>query len=207
MMEQRSRQQPIDMTEALAPHQVKEIQESYRDKDRPILMIGPMAAGKSYIGSHLARLYGYEFLDSDQLIVDQYGDVTQIFSDLGEGAFRQIEAQVIEDILASPTRRNLIFSLGGGAPMTDRVARALAEETVIYIRVDASTVAPRILNSKTRPLLQEDPLGRWQQIFDQRRARYESLATYTLDARGGRDIADMAAELQDFILNQRKGQA
>lgn len=197
----------IDMTEVLAPHQVREVQETYIGRSRPVVIIGPMAAGKSYVGTHLARFYGYEFLDSDHLIVERYGEVSQIFADYGEAEFRRIEAEVIREVLQSPARRNTVFSLGGGAPMTDAVAELLREEIVIYIRVDAETVAPRIINGRTRPLLQPNPVEKWTAIFEERRERYEDLATYTLDARGGRSISDMAAELQNYILTTRKGTA
>lgn len=184
-MPSRSRDCMINMAEILAPNQVREIQETYIEKSRPVVLIGPMAAGKSYIGSHLARFYGYEFLDSDHLIVEQYGKISQIFGDYGEAEFRRIEAAVIEDILTSPARRNTIFSLGGGAPMTPAVADILKNQIVVYIKVDAETVAPRIQNSKTRPLLQPNPVEKWTEIFEARKDRYELLATYTLDARGG----------------------
>lgn len=205
-MPSRSRTPAIDMTEVLAPNQVREVQETYIEKSRPVVLIGPMAAGKSYIGTHLARFYGYEFLDSDHLIVEQYGKISQIFGDYGEAEFRRIEAAVIEDVLSSPARRNTIFSLGGGAPMTPAVADLLKHQTVVYIRVDAQTVAPRIQNSKTRPLLQPNPVEKWTEIFEARRERYESLASYTLDARGGRSITDMTAEIQNFIVTNRKGE-
>lgn len=205
-MSSRSRDYMINMTEILAPNQVREIQETYIEKTRPVVLIGPMAAGKSYIGTHLARFYGYEFLDSDHLIVEQYGKISQIFGDYGEAEFRRIEAAVIEDVLTSPARRNTIFSLGGGAPMTPAVADILKTQTVVYIKVDAETVAPRIQNSKTRPLLQPNPIEKWTEIFEARKGRYESLATYTLDARGGRRITDMTAEIQNFIVTTRKGE-
>lgn len=206
-MDPRSREHAIDMTGGLAPNQVREVQETYIEKSRPVVVIGPMAAGKSYIGTHLARFYGYEFIDSDHLIVEKYGEISQIFTDFGEEEFRRIEAEVIREVLTSPARRNTIFSLGGGAPMNEATAQLLRDETVIYIRVDAETVAPRIINGRTRPLLQPDPVQKWSEIFEARRTRFEELASYTLDARGGRGISDMAAEIQNFILRTRKGEA
>lgn len=205
-MTPRSREHAIDMTGGLAPNQVREVQETYIEKSRPVVIIGPMAAGKSYIGTHLARFYGYEFIDSDHLIVDKYGEVSQIFTDFGEDEFRRIEAEVIREVLTSPSRRNTIFSLGGGAPMTPETAELLREETVIYIKVDAETVAPRIIHGRARPLLQPNPIEKWSEIFEARRERFEELTSYTLDARGGRSISDMAAEIQNFILRSRKGQ-
>ena len=185
------------------PQQVREMHENFAERSRPIVLIGPMAAGKTYIGTHLARFYGYEFLDADQLIVERYGEVSEIFEIFGEAYFRELERKTIEEVLTSPVYRNTVFSLGGGAPMTDSVAELLKDECVVYILVDADTVTPRITGNKTRPLLQPNPVERWTEIFERRRSRYEELAHFTLDARGGRPITEMTAEIQAYVTATR----
>ena len=189
------------------PQQVREMHENFAERSRPIVLIGPMAAGKTYIGTHLARFYGYEFLDADQLIVERYGEVSEIFEIFGEAYFRELERKTIEEVLTSPVYRNTVFSLGGGAPMTDSVAELLKDECVVYILVDADTVAPRITGNKTRPLLQPNPVERWTEIFERRRSRYEELAHFTLDARGGRPITEMTAEIQAYVTATRASRA
>ena len=189
------------------PQQVREMHENFAERSRPIVLIGPMAAGKTYIGTHLARFYGYEFLDADQLIVERYGEVSEIFEIFGEAYFRELERKTIEEVLTSPVYRNTVFSLGGGAPMTDSVAELLKDECVVYILVDADTVTPRITGNKTRPLLQPNPVERWTEIFERRRSRYEELAHFTLDARGGRPITEMTAEIQAYVTATRSSRA
>ena len=189
------------------PQQVREMHENFAERSRPIVLIGPMAAGKTYIGTHLARFYGYEFLDADQLIVERYGEVSEIFEIFGEAYFRELERKTIEEVLTSPVYRNTVFSLGGGAPMTDSVAELLKDECVVYILVDAETVTPRITGNKTRPLLQPNPVERWTDIFERRRSRYEELAHFTLDARGGRPITEMTAEIQAYVTATRASRA
>ena len=189
------------------PQQVREMHENFAERSRPIVLIGPMAAGKTYIGTHLARFYGYEFLDADQLIVERYGEVSEIFEIFGEAHFRELERKTIEEVLTSPVYRNTVFSLGGGAPMTDSVAELLKDECVVYILIDADTVAPRITGNKTRPLLQPNPVERWTEIFERRRSRYEELAHFTLDARGGRPITEMTAEIQAYVTATRASRA
>lgn len=189
------------------PQQVREMHENFAERSRPIVLIGPMAAGKTYIGTHLARFYGYEFLDADQLIVERYGEVSEIFEIFGEAHFRELERKTIEEVLTSPVYRNTVFSLGGGAPMTDSVAELLKDECVVYILVDADTVTPRITGNKTRPLLQPNPVERWTEIFERRRNRYEELAHFTLDARGGRPITEMTAEIQAYVTATRASRA
>ena len=189
------------------PQQVREMHENFAERSRPIVLIGPMAAGKTYIGTHLARFYGYEFIDADQLIVERYGEVSEIFEIFGEAHFRELERKTIEEVLTSPVYRNTVFSLGGGAPMTDSVAELLKDECVVYILVDADTVTPRITGNKTRPLLQPNPVERWTEIFERRRSRYEELAHFTLDARGGRPITEMTAEIQAYVTETRSSRA
>lgn len=197
----------IEESARIHPQQVREMHENFAERSRPIVLIGPMAAGKTYIGTHLARFYGYEFLDADQLIVERYGEVSEIFEIFGEAHFRELERKTIEEVLTSPVYRNTVFSLGGGAPMTDSVAELLKDECVVYILVDAETVTPRITGNKTRPLLQPNPVERWTDIFERRRTRYEELAHFTLDARGGRPITEMTAEIQAYVTASRKARA
>lgn len=197
----------IEESARIHPQQVREMHENFAEQSRPIVLIGPMAAGKTYIGTHLARFYGYEFLDADQLIVERYGEVSEIFEIFGEVHFRELERKTIEEVLTSPVYRNTVFSLGGGAPMTDSVAELLRDECVVYILVDAETVTPRITGNKTRPLLQPNPVERWTDIFERRRSRYEELAHFTLDARGGRPITEMTAEIQAYVTASRKARA
>ena len=197
----------IEESARIHPQQVREMHENFAEQSRPIVLIGPMAAGKTYIGTHLARFYGYEFLDADQLIVERYGEVSEIFEIFGEAHFRELERKTIEEVLTSPVYRNTVFSLGGGAPMTDSVAELLKDECVVYILVDAETVTPRITGNKTRPLLQPNPVERWTDIFERRRTRYEELAHFTLDARGGRPITEMTAEIQAYVTASRKARA
>lgn len=197
----------LEESARIHPQQVREMHENFAERSRPIVLIGPMAAGKTYIGTHLARFYGYEFLDADQLIVERYGEVSEIFEIFGEAHFRELERKTIEEVLTSPVYRNTVFSLGGGAPMTDSVAELLKDECVVYILVDADTVTPRITGNKTRPLLQPNPVERWTDIFERRRTRYEELAHFTLDARGGRPITEMTAEIQAYVTASRKARA
>ena len=197
----------IEESARIHPQQVREMHENFAEQSRPIVLIGPMAAGKTYIGTHLARFYGYEFLDADQLIVERHGEVSEIFEIFGEAHFRELERKTIEEVLTSPVYRNTVFSLGGGAPMTDSVAELLKDECVVYILVDAETVTPRITGNKTRPLLQPNPVERWTDIFERRRTRYEELAHFTLDARGGRPITEMTAEIQAYVTASRKARA
>ena len=165
----------------------------------PVVLIGPMAAGKSRVAQHMASRYGFDHVDTDQVIEFRYGPIPELFRTRGEAEFRRIEAQVVAEQLADPRNAHAVLSLGGGAPMSPLVQPLLAGRTVAYLHVDLDTVRPRILGSTTRPLLQPDPETRWVQIMTERRATFERLATITVDGRAPRTVRQMARELYDAL--------
>lgn len=165
----------------------------------PVVLIGPMAAGKSHLGRYMASRYGLDFVDADQVIVARHGPIPELFARHGETRFREIEAEVVAELLADPRYRRGVIVLGGGAPMSGPVQRLLTGHTVAYLEVDLATVRPRITGNTTRPLLQPNPVRRWQAILDQRRATYERLARIRLDGTGRRGIRKIARELYDAL--------
>ncbi|WP_298585797.1 shikimate kinase [uncultured Kocuria sp.] len=170
---------------------------------RPVVLIGPMAAGKSFLALHMSKFYGYDFVDADQVIVSRYGVISAIFAEHGEKYFRDLEADTVAEILRDPDHANAIFSVGGGAPMTPSTRELLRHELVAYLEVDAETVLPRISGNRTRPLLQPDPERRWQELYESRRACYEELADITLDGTRNRPVAEIGADLEAELVRLR----
>lgn len=174
---------------------------------RPVVLIGPMAAGKSFLALHMSKFYGYDFVDADQVIVSRYGVISKIFAEHGEKYFRDLEADTVAEILRDPDHANAIFSVGGGAPMTPSTRELLRHEVVAYLEVDTETVLPRISGNRTRPMLQPDPQRRWQELYESRRACYEELADITLDGRGNRPVAEIGADLEAELTRLRSARA
>ncbi|MUN62756.1 shikimate kinase [Kocuria sediminis] len=170
---------------------------------RPVVLIGPMAAGKSFLALHMSKFYGYDFVDADQLIVSRHGVISTIFREHGEKYFRDLEADTVAEVLRDPDHANAIFSVGGGAPMTPSVRQMLRAELVAYLEVDAETVLPRISGSRTRPMLQPDPERRWQELYESRRACYEELADIRLDGTRNRPVAEIGADLEEALVRLR----
>ncbi|MDO5617659.1 shikimate kinase [Kocuria sp.] len=174
---------------------------------RPVVLIGPMAAGKSFLALHMSKFFGYDFVDADQVIVQRHGVIADIFQEHGEKYFRDLEADVIQEVLSDRDHANAIFSVGGGAPMTERVRLLLRDELVAYLEVDAATVFPRISGNRTRPMLQPDPEKRWSELLAARRDRYEGLAKIRVDGTGQRQVADIAQDLHNDIQRLNPGAA
>lgn len=162
---------------------------------RPIVLIGPMAVGKSAIGQQLAQQLGVRFVDTDAVIVAGHGSIADIFAGRGEHAFREIEARTVADAVEEADGTTTVISLGGGAVLDSGTQQLMSRCTVVYLECDADTVADRIARNSGRPLLAGDAMGRWTAMFATRKPVYERLADITLDVRHG-SIPELGGRLE-----------
>jgi shikimate kinase len=142
----------------------------------PIVLIGPMGAGKSRVGHRLAASAGAPFIDTDQRIVERYGPIDEIFEREGEEYFRIIEREVVAEAL----HEEAVISLGGGAVLHPDTRADLADLQVVLLRVTPEAVASR-LSGGNRPLIAEGGIGAWTAIFEQREPIYAELADLDID--------------------------
>ncbi len=164
----------------------------------PIVLIGPMAVGKSAIGQQLAQHLGWAFVDTDAVVVAQHGTIAEIFASRGEHAFRELEARAVAQAIEDAQRGNAVISLGGGAVLDSGTQQLLGRCTVVYLECDAETVAERIARNSGRPLLAGDAMGRWRTLFATRQPVYERLADVVLDVRRG-TVPELAHRLEDAL--------
>ena len=103
------------------------------------VIIGMMGAGKTRVGKEVAHMLRLPFADADVEIEREVGmKIPSYFEEYGEPAFREVEADLIADMLED---FDGIFSLGGGAPMTPSTQHALASYIdhggrVVYLDAD-----------------------------------------------------------------------
>ena len=142
----------------------------------PIVLVGPMGAGKSRVGHRLAASAGAPFIDTDQRIVERYGPIDEIFEREGEEYFRIIEREVVAEAL----HEEAVISLGGGAVLHPDTRADLADLQVVLLRVTPEAVAPRLAGGN-RPLIAEGGIGAWTAIFEQREPIYAELADLDID--------------------------
>ncbi len=140
-----------------------------------IAIIGFMAAGKTAVGRHLAKMTGKEFIDTDRLIVEKVGkSIPEIFREYGEARFRELERSVFDQLDFESQK---IISCGGGA-VTDEGIRTLLKRysTVIWLWSSLSTTLSRIKKG-TRPLLNGDNIEKKaRKIFLERVELYADCA-------------------------------
>lgn len=161
----------------------------------PIVLIGPMAVGKSAIGSHLAQQLGSAYVDTDAVIVAAHGSIADIFACRGEHAFREIEARTVANAVESAAGTGTVISLGGGAVLDSGTQQVIDGCTVVYLECDSDTVAARIARNSSRPLLAGNAMERWVTMFAARQPVYERLADITMDVRHG-SVSELSHQLE-----------
>jgi shikimate kinase len=142
---------------------------------RAVVLVGPMAAGKTSVGRQLAKELGVPFVDTDAVFVREHGAITEFFAERGEEEFRRIEERVIAEEVARPGTR--IVALGGGAVLSARTRELLRAHPVVLLMTTQEAVL-RTANLARRPLLRDDP-DAWGRILEARRPLYEEVADIT----------------------------
>ena len=117
-----------------------------------IILAGFMGVGKSTIGKALSYQLDRPFLDVDKEIERRSErTIPEIFSELGEVWFREIEAEIMAEL---SNTEGFVISSGGGALLASKTQK-LATEKCIVIVLDAQPdeLISRISTNKERPIL------------------------------------------------------
>ena len=151
---------------------------------RRVLFVGMMGAGKSTVASLVAARLGWPVLDTDTVVEQRAGaSVAEIFARDGEAEFRSAEAAAIAglDEIDGP----LVVSVGGGAVLSEDNRRALrAGGTVVWLRARPATLAARVGNVKSRPVLAGSGLEAeeaLEKLVAERQPYYEQVADISVD--------------------------
>ncbi len=140
-----------------------------------VVFVGPPAAGKSRLGKRVAKMLDVAFVDTDSVIIDQHGPISDIFEQHGEEYFRELERHAVIDALTKPA----VVALGGGAVINPNTRSDLAAQRVALVTISADKVASR-LNPGKRPLL-TDGLESWKALVEQRQPWYDEVADVVFD--------------------------
>jgi shikimate kinase len=168
---------------------------------KTVVLVGMMGAGKTAIGSAVARDLGVPFLDSDAEI-ERAADrtIAEIFARDGESFFREKETQVIRRLLRT---QRCILSTGGGAFMSERNRKIIHDAGIaVWLKADLDLLWSRVRHKDTRPLLRTpDPYGTLKSLYEARVPSY-ALAELHVEARPEYSIDEMAAKVIRALLTR-----
>ncbi len=140
-----------------------------------VVFIGFMGAGKTSGARAAAAALGARALDADKAIEERLGTtIDDYFASHGERAFREVEEEVVSELLERPPAP--VLSLGGGAVGSGRVRDLLAQHTVVHLDVDADTAWRRC--GGRRPLARDRE--RFNALHAERAPVYAALADAVL---------------------------
>ncbi|KPV94143.1 Shikimate kinase 1 [Pseudoalteromonas sp. P1-9] len=168
---------------------------------RNIFLVGPMGAGKSTIGRHLADQLHLEFFDSDQEIERRTGaDIAWVFDIEGEEGFRRREESVISDLTE---KQGIVLATGGGSIISKDVRNKLsARGIVVYLETPIEKQLARTQRDKKRPLLQteEAPKDVLVRLADERNPLYAEVSDFVVrtDEQSAKVVANQIIEKINF---------
>ena len=160
---------------------------------KTVVLVGMMGAGKTAVGTALARLLAVPFVDSDEEIVKAASrPIAEIFDRDGEPFFRARETEVLNRLLHGEP---CVLSTGGGAFLAP-VNRSLIHEAgvSVWLRADLELLWQRVRHKTTRPLLRTaNPRETLKALYEAR-----------LPAYGQADlVVDSAAEISVEAMAER----
>lgn len=117
-----------------------------------IFLVGFMASGKSTIGQLLAKASHRSFLDTDVEIERRTGlTVAQIFQTMGEPAFRQMETDLLNEIVT--WKDQWVVATGGGMVINEGAMDLMKRNgKVIFLKRSFKKILLELRSQSSRPL-------------------------------------------------------
>jgi len=136
-------------------------------KGRPLFLLGFMGAGKTTVGSLLARTLGCSFVDLDALIVERVGkSIVDIFETEGEESFRRYETEALESVAEGA----MVVATGGGVVTRGENWKVLDKGITVALMASPEVLMRRLGRGEGRPLLHDEK--DWRELLNERESLY-----------------------------------
>ena len=161
-----------------------------------LILTGMMGVGKTTLGKALSILLKMKFIDTDAEIEKIESDtINNIFKNKGEDYFRTIEREIC---LKFAKRPNSIIALGGGAIVNKEIRDFILKECITFwLDIDLKILRKRLINSKKRPLLNDDDMTKKiTDIYEKRKIIY-NLAKFKITC-DNKDRIELTKEIKQI---------
>ncbi len=159
-----------------------------------IILCGMMGVGKTSVGIRIAELTRRRWFDTDIVISDRHGKISDIFEYYGEAHFRSLETEVVKELSALD---GLVISTGGGLVLKPENSELLKQNgKIVFMRANFETLLKRVRADETRPLLKDTgkTAERLKELLDRRTPVYEFVADMIVDT-DGKSVDEIAREI------------
>lgn len=155
-----------------------------------IILIGMPASGKSTVGVILAKIIGYDFIDSDLLIQkSEKMKLAQIISRKGVDGFIRVE----ENVNASIDADRSVIATGGSAVYGQKAMEHFHDiGIIVYLKVRFEELERRLGNIRQRGVVLRDGQS-LRDLYEERSVLYEKYADLTVEEDG--TVEDVIGEL------------
>ena len=156
-----------------------------------IILVGMPASGKSTVGVILAKILGYNFIDSDIVIQEKEGrKLSEIIESEGVDGFIEIENKINAGIEAEKT----VISTGGSVVYGKEAMEHYKNiGKVVYLKVSMEVLNKRLKDVKQRGVVMREGQS-LVSLFNERSALYEKYADLTIDEKSS-TLEEVVAEL------------
>lgn len=142
-----------------------------------IVLIGMPGCGKSTVGVLLAKMLGYDFIDTDLLIQSSEGcRLQEIITSKGNDYFEEAENR----ILCGVSAQNTVIATGGSAVYCEEGMKHLSSiGRVVYLSVSKKEIKRRVGDLNARGVLMKEA-GNIDELYLEREPLYKKYADITV---------------------------
>lgn len=178
--------------ESFGTKEIEQILRDMRHEKENIILIGMPGVGKTTVGKAIGEAMGRPWIDADQELEKEIGDISTYITEQGEPAFREKETEVIAKL---GTQTGLVISTGGGCVTIPQNYAHLRQNGRIY-----QLTQPIENLSTSGRVLSSGGLERLRELEEIRTPMYESFAQCIVEH--NRNAPETVATiLEDFEAN------